>query len=264
MNENMRAQVVSGLIILILLGGAGYYIYRSNQSVGEAPAAGGLGTTTPVAENGIAVGEPAPGGTAELVAPDLSRPYVAPARLPESIRKESEAKYTAAVASLREDSSRWNAWMEVAVYRKGSDDFKGAEEVWLYVTERWPTDPTAYANLADLYANYLASYEKAEAYYRRAISLKPDNIAMYVNLHDLYRLRYKTGSSAAADVLLEGLARFPKNIDLLYRLGLYYKGLGTAGSIEQAKKYLTDALAAATEAGNASRATSIEEELKGL
>ena len=81
MNENMRAQVVSGFIILVLLGGAGYYIYRSNQSAEQAPAVGELGTT-PVAENSIAVGEPAPGGTTDLAAPDLSRPYAAPARLP--------------------------------------------------------------------------------------------------------------------------------------------------------------------------------------
>lgn len=261
MNEHIRTNIVSGFVIVILISGIGYYLYsRSSPGAPSEEVRESISTSTSASLGG----EGAASEMTDLVAPDLSRPYAAPSRLPESVRKESEAKYAAAVASLREDSSRWNAWMEVAVYRKGSDDFKGAEEVWLYVTERWPADPTAYANLADLYANHLTDYPRAESYYKQAISLKPDNIAAYLNLHDHYRLHYKMGTSAAPNILLEGLARFPKNVDLLYRLGLYYKGMGTAGSVEQAKKYLTDALTAAMGAGDAARATSIQSEIDSL
>ncbi len=261
MNENIRTQLVSGFIVVVLLGGAGYYVYRSNQSVEPSSVGGDTATTTPGTES--AVGAPAGSASevADVATPDLSRSFAAPARLPESIRKESESKYATAVANLREDSSRWNSWMEVAVYRKGSDDFKGAEEVWLYVTDRWPTDTTAYANLADLYANYLTDYSNAETYYRRAISLKPDNVAAYLNLHDLYRLRLKTGTSAAADILIEGMARAPESIDLPLTLARYYEGAGDAA---QAKKYFVDARTLAEKAGNTARVADIQSEIDSL
>jgi tetratricopeptide (TPR) repeat protein len=103
------------------------------------------------------------------------------------------------------------------VYYKIAGDFEGASDVWKFVSAVGPTEAqaTAFGNLGDLYMNFIKDYPKAEESYRQAINLKPDEISYYRDLHMLYRYLYKTDTTLAADILVEGIEKNPNNEDLL-------------------------------------------------
>ena len=73
----------------------------------------------------------------------------------------------------------------------------------------------AYGDLGDLYMNFDVNYPKAEANYKAAIAIKPTVIDYYRDLYTLYTSFYKTGTSAAADIVALGLKNNPNNPDLL-------------------------------------------------
>lgn len=146
--------------------------------------------------------------------PDLDRPFTPRADLPESIQKEASDRVAAATQGLRENPDTLVLWLELAVYRKGANDLEGAEEIWAYAVRKWPEDPVAYNNLADLYQNYLGNYQKAEVYWRKLIELTPTNIAVYRNLSDLYRYKLNDMEKARA-ILEEGLEKNPNHPDLV-------------------------------------------------
>jgi tetratricopeptide (TPR) repeat protein len=237
-NPGVRYRLGVAVFLLILLGGLGYFVYTDFYK-------------TP----GVA-----PEETTELPAPDLSRSYEPPARLPESVKEESRQKVADIKTALTENSAAMSKWLELAAYYKASEDYEGAEEILQYVVFRWPADEYAYANLGELYVQ-TKNYEQAEAHYRQAIGLKPAFIPVYRSLHDLYRLWYKTDTTAAVDILHEGLEANPGNTDLLLSLAYYYqeKGDGT-----NARKYFQEALAAAKKGGNADLSAGIEAELESL
>ena len=82
---------------------------------------------------------------------------------------------------------------------------------------------------------YLKKYSEAEKYYREAVQLTPSVALNYIGLHELYRYSYKQDSTAAADILIEGLTKVDKKgqVDLFSTLGSYYKEKGDkAGAID--------------------------------
>ena len=146
--------------------------------------------------------------------PNLDRPFTPRADLPESIQKEASDRVAAATQGLRENPDTLVLWLELAVYRKGANDLEGAEEIWLYATQKWPEDPVSYNNLADLYQNYLNDNGKAELDWRKRIGLTPQNAGGYRNLSDLYR--YKLNDMGRARTILEeGLEKNPNHPDLV-------------------------------------------------
>lgn len=176
--ENRNFLYSSIILALIVAFGAGYYFFGGNRM------------------------------------PNLDRPFTPRADLPESIQKEASDRVAAATQGLRENPDTLVLWLELAVYRKGANDLEGAEEIWLYAVQKWPEDPVAYNNLADLYQNYLNNYTKAEVYWRKLIERTPRNTAAYRNLSDLYRYKLDDLQKARA-ILEEGLEKNPNHPDLV-------------------------------------------------
>ncbi len=63
--------------------------------------------------------------------------------------------------------------------------------------------------------NFVKDYPKAEDSYTTAISMNANVIGYYQDLYTLYTYLYKTNTTAAADILKEGLANNPGNQTLL-------------------------------------------------
>ena len=83
------------------------------------------------------------------------------------------------------------------------------------MTKASPTNPVAFQDLGDLYQTYKVNYPKAETNYLLAVSLQPTNIDLYRKLYTLYKYQYKTDTTAAADILVQGLKANPNNPDLI-------------------------------------------------
>jgi tetratricopeptide (TPR) repeat protein len=129
------------------------------------------------------------------------------------IPKESQgavrAKIEAAIALLKKDSSNLSHWIELGFYRHQAGDYRGEEEVWLYLNTVAENDIISTMNLGNLYMNFLKDYAKAEMYYRAALRIDSKNLDAYQNLYMLYKYLYKTNTSAAADVEKEALKAVP-------------------------------------------------------
>jgi len=193
--------------------------------------------------------------------PDLDLPYHAPASLPEDIRTQMEADYASAVDELKADPSLKSRWLALGVFRKNADDFKGAEEIWQYVTVHWPDDVTAYSNLADLYQFYSKDYEKAEDMLKQVLSVEPAYLPAYKSLHEIYRYHTEDGGEQAESILKDGIAKNPLAVDLMLTLALYYKD---EGHTTDAREMFQSARAVAVEHHVDSVVLTIDRELSDL
>ena len=110
-----------------------------------------------------------------------------------------------------------NLWLNLGTIMKVIGNLDQAEEVWLYITKKWPDDPTAYGNLADLYTNFKKDYNKAEKYWKKAIEkCKNINCALiyYRNLYEFYVYHLKD-KNKAKQILKQALEKYPNEEDFI-------------------------------------------------
>jgi tetratricopeptide (TPR) repeat protein len=108
-----------------------------------------------------------------------------------------------------------NYWLQLGLTRKEIGDYAGAIQAWGQVTANEPTNYIAFYDLGDLYQNFDVNYPLAEQNYLKVIALEPNYIDAYNSLFTLYRYQYRIGTSAAANIVSEGLKNNPNNADLL-------------------------------------------------
>lgn len=184
-----KLALITGIFIcVVLVGGAGLYVYRdiiSRDRTGK-----GLDVVTGNdATSTVAVGPSVP-------ASKLSGPIVVTAKL--SPEDASEAKdiilkirNSLAAAPDQLTAEVRNEWVQLGVYYKLIGDYRGAEEVWRYVAARFSNDAVAFNNLADLYLSELHDNTKAEYYYLQAIEKEISNYNYYYNAYAFYRFVLK-------------------------------------------------------------------------
>ena len=148
-------------------------------------------------------------------APNLDHPVNYSTDLSPDVVATLTKDIASTTASLKRNPSQADVWLQLAVYYKIAGDFHAAEAIWTYLTKAAPSNYVAFADLGDLYQNFLQNYPQAETNYLQAIKLKPDAVYVYANLYSLYKYQYKTNTTAAADILAQGLKANPGNPDLL-------------------------------------------------
>ena len=115
------------------------------------------------------------------------------------------------------------AWLQTATLKKAIEDYEGARDIWVYVTIARPHEATAFLNMGDLYTNYLKDYPKAEKNYEGAIKADPKNVMGYLGLSDLYIFFYKEKTEQAEQVLKQGIAANPSDVNLTKALARLYE-----------------------------------------
>ena len=222
MQKNNSFWLGIGILVATILAG-GFLFLRPHSALAPTSAtstSSSMGSTTDLG-NGIVATGPS-GAKIEIVnntvaAPSLNGPVVVSASLSvdaQTVLRQSEANL---IASLKKDPTRVDLWLQLGVDRKIAGDYAGAIAAWNYVAEAGPASINyiAYGNLGDLYMNFQVNYPKAEADYKAAIAIKPDVIDYYKSLFTLYTSFYKTNTTAAADIVAQGLKANPNNPDLL-------------------------------------------------
>lgn len=258
-----KKQILSLVFVVILLGGAGFYIYT------DAKKRSGEVLQTPVATSTDSNSEPEytitqipvenPAVSAQV--PSLDRPIVFTTDLSPEAKKIITDNTKRLVGVLKADNSRFDAWLDLGSYRKQIGDYEGAREAWEYVALLSPSYYVPFNNLGDLYAYFIKDNLKAEENFKKSIEVNPSIVGSYRALYDFYRNVYTEKSNLADDVLLQGLSKNPKSTDLMILLAQYYK---EAGDKEKARTYYQKALTEAKTQGNTSLATLIEQELNNL
>jgi tetratricopeptide (TPR) repeat protein len=225
MQNNNSFWLSVGIVLAILLAGTFFFLGPHSASAPGtiATSTGQIGSTTTtnlgngvtVVANGSVGGEVTVTTSKSITAPSLTKATTFSASLPASQVAQLRADEATTIAALIKNSDQTNYWLQLALDYKIAGDYPGAIAVWTYLTEVTPTNYVPYADLGDLYQNFDVNYPKAEANYLQAIKLNPQDINTYSNLFTLYRYQYKTNTTAAADIVAQGLKANPNNPDLL-------------------------------------------------
>lgn len=142
------------------------------------------------------------------VAPDLDRPITVSTALPDRIVWGAKNRIEELVVALKKDNTLYHEWLDLALQRKLIGDYDAAKEIWVYITQTWADDATAYNNLANLYVMVYHDNTRAEMYLLRAIEKEPTQILFYENAYSFYRF-IKKDLVKARQVLEDGLKKNP-------------------------------------------------------
>ncbi len=254
---------LGGVIAVVLLLGSVAFFSTKSEPASLAPK---TTETTDIASTSPKEQEPrytieAVPYTLKDVMPSLDRAVVFSASVPESARTAISLKITALKKSLTEDPTRADDWYDLALWYHSANDFKGAEEVWKFLTQVVENNPTAYDNLGKLYHFDLKDFPKAEEYFKRSMVADPNSTVPYMELHALYRYSYKKDTTLAVDILEQAAAKFGTDIDSLSLLGAYWRDKGDTA---KARAAYVRALDRARAVGDVILIQSIGEELVKL
>ena len=225
--QGSQTKVWIGLALVaavVVIGGV-FFVYSRTAL---APTTNVATNTSPTSSstvlgNGVSISVPA-GATVTIIpsgssvtAPSLTTSIIISSPLSLDAQILLRNKENAVIAVLQKDPNNVAAWLDLAIDRKIGGDYSGAAAIWKYLTKTAPTSVAyiAYGNLGGLYADYLKDYPTAEADYKQAIALSPHTIDYYRELYTIYKYVYKTNTTAAADILVQGIKANPGNPDLL-------------------------------------------------
>ena len=261
MNKNAQYSIGAIIVALILIGG-GYYLWNDlNASyIGKTGTQNESGATSTISnEPGVTFGELA---TPTIPVPKLDRPITFPPSFTPDAQELMRFKIGELTSILQNNPSNFSAWLDLGIRRKQIEDFEGARQAWEYASALQPANNISYLNLGILYHYFLKDYAKAEKNFRTSIQNSPVYPQTYNELHDLYRYSYKQNTTAAIDILEEGLVATNSNINLLVTLAKYYRDVKQ--EMTNARTYFVQARDAAEKAGNTELAAALDAEISAL
>lgn len=141
--------------------------------------------------------------------PDLNRPIVIYADLPQETKNAARVKIEEITRSIKNGIAYVDDWIELGTYRKLIGDHEAALEVWLYASELSPTNPVSYNNIANLYSGHLGDYQKAEEYYLKAVQAGPTHIYSYFAAFEFYK-SVLNDDKKAEDIVRQGVVAIPQ------------------------------------------------------
>lgn len=264
----LNSKSVSILVIILLAILAGYFIYRdySKTKDSQSVLTSGAQSTEQTDTGGVVyeTGESSSNlseSVKKIPQPDISGAYIVPARYPEFYRTAMETKIDLALGAIEKDKFDFAEWGNLAIYLKNIDYVGKTAEIWEYLSKVSPGNPIYLSNLGDLYHLYLKDFPKSEARWLEAIKSDATKPQYYLGLFDLYRYSYKTNTTAAVDIIKQGLAKIPDEINLLTNLAGYYK---EKGDMLNAKYYYQNALVQAQKNQNQPLIDAITRDLNSL
>ncbi len=258
METNSKNIITIALLVLAGIGliAAFYFNFKSvSNQIDTAPTA----TSTVKLPGG---GEVSASGDVEITetpsnpAPDYTKAITFSSSVSSEVRAALNANLAAIQAQIKTDSRNLGAWLQLGnIYHMGGDE-KAAEKIWLYTAAAAPNVGASFDNLGELYLNYLKDLGKAEANFKKSISIDSHNTTAYRNLFSLYTdYGYKTAN--AEPILKEAIKNNPGAIDLQIILARFYKGKGRTA---EAKAQYDVAIATARTAGNTVLVADLESE----
>ena len=137
-------------------------------------------------------------------------------------------------------------WNNIGILKKRLGDYVGTEQAWLKAAEHNPNQILVIGNLADLYAFDLKDSQKAEEYYKRALSSDSYNYNYYIGLATLYRYKMTEKSNLIESLMLSGIDKFPSEAEnhYMYLANYFFYGADDNGGddLQKAKHYTQETL----------------------
>jgi len=189
--------IILGVVIFLILSASGYYMYKLAYI-----------------KTGSAVLTPDKLLSSFIITnPNLS---------PEAVQL-FEQRFDETKKRLQASPDEFGDWLYVGVLKKGIGNYEGSRDAFIYAGNLRPQSSTPFANLADLYAYFLNDPVKAEENIKKAIANDPNDYNLYLSLADIYRYKFPERIGAYEKVLLEAMAKFADNPNLIAPLAAYYR-----------------------------------------
>ena len=237
--ENKNIQIIFGVIALALVA---FFVYqfsgtqKDTQAPVPTPVQVNATTTTgdPTLDELVQSGRATvaistttnTNATPQKNAPSLSYVLKIPPTLAANAVTALNTQISTLTAEIKKNPTSFDSWMRMGVLAKIAGDFSRAIEVWKYAAYLASGSPAPYANMADVYANYLKDYANGAANYKKAIEKDPTNPNYYSELFNLYNYSYRTTPTAAEDTIHAGIKAVPSAYELHVLLARYYKSIG--------------------------------------
>lgn len=206
--------IVQIIIILLLVGGLGFYFYNQYQKSRIEP------------DNRL-----------EIIQEIVTLRFIK-----EDLKEEAKEEYrelfrVQAEHFLDNPDSPAAFWplIKIEQIKQIVGDYNGAKQALIWAVELQPKSHIAHGNLANLYFHHYDDFAKAEEHYLKAIAV--DSVQAYnyyLALHEIYRYFYKQDTTLAEDILKQGIERYPQETNLMAILAHYYKDLDRK---EEAREY---------------------------
>ena len=141
---------------------------------------------------------------------------------PENVQR-FQGNFQTLKQSLQNNPDDFNSWVTLGILKKTVNDYEGARDIFIYAGQIRPKSSPPFANLGDLYANFLNEPGKAEEMYKKAIANDPGEINYYFGLADVYRYRIPGKEALYEQTLLDALNKFTDDVNLISSLASYYR-----------------------------------------
>lgn len=195
------------VIALVLIVGAGYYFQNVPSEEGTVATSTPIVATTTqetssVPDLGIVIDQNMP---TTKPAPSLTRAITVPDIFSDEEKKSIREEMQKRIDLLKNNKTNYEVWMELAVYRKLINDYKGAAEIWEYTKELRPFSYVSFHNLGDLYAYFDRDLAKAELNFKKTVELGKDRAELYRAYADFHLTVYKN-KARAIEILNQGIS----------------------------------------------------------
>ncbi|MCH8889201.1 tetratricopeptide repeat protein [Patescibacteria group bacterium] len=194
-------------------------------------------------------------------APRLDREISIPDYFDSNASEIMRTKIADAILNVKNSKRSFDNWLTLGNLYNQIQDYEGALEVYEYINILSPENNIGYTNVGNIYHYNLQDFEKAETNYLLSITKDVSSENAYIELHTLYKNVYKTDTSSAVDILLEGLENTDNNPDLMVMLASYCK---ENGDKENARSWYEAARDRALKDGKQSFADLLQEEIDNL
>ncbi len=214
--KKIQTSVVVAFLIIVGVGTYFYYVSSKNmippQIIEDTTFDNNAGNNTENKQNNKPSFEvpPIPVQRTGIKMPALSRPIVVPDAFGVEGKVLMLQRFMKVIGVLQKNPESMEDWLNLGILRNQINDFVGAKEVWEYLIATFPKNPIAYGNLANLYVFDLKDPMKAEATFKKAIEVGPDQIQVYRNFSEFYRFVVKNDEKAKA-ILKMGIEKNPMN-----------------------------------------------------
>ena len=197
MNKNKISLAVSGIVLVIVIAITVYYLLP--EDFGQEGASSDYFTLTVMSTD-----------------------------IPEEKIKEYQEQLSALKKAIEADPDFVNHWFDVGLLKKLVGDYQGAEAAWIKAGEIRPANSTSFGNLADLYANFLHEYDKAEVAYEIAIKNSAGEVKNLLFYRQYAEFAfYRLGDIAKTEeILLQAAEANPASSEPLIMLGSFYQDRG--------------------------------------
>jgi len=195
---NQTRNIIIGIVAILVVALLAFLVSQERQATVSpgATATSTNSTTTPITINLASTTSTTTVGGYTIApvtiqngpaAPNFKTPLTFSATISADEKAQDQSQFQAVQAALTGNKTDFNAWLELGILRESTGDYKGAAAAWKYLTQIYPKDPTAYANLGNLYANDLHQSAQGIAYYKQAIKADPTKEeTLYDNLAQIY------------------------------------------------------------------------------